>query len=116
MNAKWVSGVLCVGIIIAATVSTAGAQATVCPSNSSKSNASAVVDLEIDDSDVASSIWGNGTVSLAIQVENLGNTTASGVSIQSVQGPPSSSYLGPTPLPYAAGDILPDDAGQLNAQ
>lgn len=87
-----------------------------CPSNTANSQAPNKVHLAVADPGVLSSAWDDGTVSLAIAVENSGNTAATNVTIQRIQGPPSSTYLGPTALPYTIGDILPDESEQLNAQ
>jgi hypothetical protein len=64
---------------------------------------------------VVSSIWNNGTVSVAIPLQNLGNTEATNVSITNIQAG-SGAYLGPTPFAYAAGTIDPDESQQINAE
>jgi hypothetical protein len=93
-----------------------GAPTDRCPSNSPTSNAAAIVNLSIDGTDVVSSRWDDGTVSLAIPLDNRGNTPARNLTIQSVQGPPSSRYLGPLAVPYHLGDIAPGEFGQVAAQ
>lgn len=63
---------------------------------------------------VMSSIWENGTVSLAIPLRNHGNAAATNVTIANVQAG-AGTYAGPTPFTYAAGTINSDETKQLNA-
>lgn len=64
---------------------------------------------------VLSSLWEDGTLSLSIPLQNLGNTAASDVSIDDVQAD-TGSYSGPTPFSYPAGDIAPRKTQHLFAQ
>jgi len=64
---------------------------------------------------VVSSIWQNGTVALAIPLQNQGNGPAANVSISNIQAD-SGGYFGPTTFPYAAGDLAPDEGQPLNAE
>jgi hypothetical protein len=64
---------------------------------------------------VISSIWPNGAVSLSIPLDNQGNAPAANVLISNIQAD-SGAYIGPTALPYSAGDIASDQTQTLNAE
>jgi len=70
--------------------------------------------LGIDSAGVTSSIWSNGTVSLAIPLGNGGNVTVSDVSITGMTAG-GGVYAGPTPFAYEAGEIGPDERVNLSA-
>jgi hypothetical protein len=101
--------------VLAINSSSAFAVTTVCPSSSPNAS-KATVALNIPAMPgVSSSVWDDGTVSLAIPLENQGNTPALDVSIQSVQAG-SGSYLGPASFPYPVGIITPGATQALSAQ
>lgn len=67
-----------------------------------------------DATGVTSSIWDDGTVSLAIPLENQGDAPATNVTITGMSAG-GGTYAGPTPLPYPAGTIDPDEVQHLSA-
>jgi hypothetical protein len=85
-----------------------------CPERAEDGRKAAIA-LRIDGSQITSSVWTDGTVSLSIPLENAGKKPAANVSIGQIQGL-GGTYVGPTPVPYAAGSIAAGDAQQLYAE
>jgi hypothetical protein len=71
--------------------------------------------IAIGDTPVVSSIWDNGTVSLAIPLQNQGDAPANNVFITNMTAG-AGTYAGPTPFSYAIGTLDRDDIDQLSAQ
>src|SRR5262249_2075528 len=64
---------------------------------------------------ILSSVWSNGIVSLAIPLENEGNEDAPHIMISNIQAT-GGTYDGPTPFPYSAGELEPNEERPIYGQ
>lgn len=75
---------------------------------------SGTVEFAISATEVGSSIWPDGTVSLGIPLRNEGNSIAGNVRLTELRAG-SGLHTGPGTLPYAAGDIAPNQVVSVSS-